>query len=307
MQNKDCILGIDTSNYTTSVAVTDKHGDIIADARKVLHVKEGEKGLRQSEAFFQHIKALPELMDLVMKESQGYCLAGVSASTRPRPTEGSYMPVFKAGESVGRSIALAQGIPFFDFSHQEGHIEAVKFYVDLEKLDEFLCFHLSGGTCEILKVKNREIEIIGGSKDISIGQLLDRVGVGLNLKFPAGEEMDRMALTQESSSIFKKVELDQLWFNLSGIETMALRNLKTEGISTELFEKLSDLLIRLANKAVKETKISSVIFAGGVSESKYIRNQIQKALTCQVGFGRSNLSRDNAVGISLLGGRCLWP
>lgn len=307
MQNKDYILGIDTSNYTTSIAITDRDGTIIADERKLLLVKQGEKGLRQSEAFFQHMNALPELIEAVMKKAAGSRMAGIAVSTRPRPINGSYMPVFKAGESTAKMIAASLEIPLYEYSHQEGHVEAVRYYSEFKDCREFLCFQLSGGTCELLKIKDGAIEIIGGSKDISVGQLLDRIGVGLGLGFPAGKELDQMALNGQESSILKRVALEGYWFNLSGMETKALRNLDTEGLPTELFEKISDLLIRLSTKAVKETNIHNVIFAGGVSESRYIRGKIQNQVPFQAAFGENNLSGDNAVGISLLGGRCVWP
>lgn len=307
MQTSDLILGIDTSNYKTSVAITDRDGNVVCDCRELLRVKNGERGLRQSEALFQHINIIPELIEKAMKNNTGASIGAVSVATRPRPVEGSYMPVFKAGESIGRSIASSLGVDLFEFSHQEGHIEAVKFYSKFNKEDEFLCYHLSGGTCELLKIKNGEIEIIGGSKDISFGQLIDRIGVGLGLNFPAGEELDKRAANECKSDIFKRIEADGLWFNLSGIETKAARNLDEPGLVPELFERISELLIRVTEKAVRETKINNVIFTGGVAESRYLRSAICNKFDGNVVFGKNNLSSDNAVGISLLGGKRLWP
>ena len=124
---KNYILGIDTSNYKTSIAVTDENQSIVCDVRKLLEVKQGEKGLRQSDALFQHVKNLPVLMEEVRSRFDGH-LSAVAYSSRPRPLEGSYMPVFLAGESFARSIAATLKIPTYNFSHQEGHIEAVKAY-----------------------------------------------------------------------------------------------------------------------------------------------------------------------------------
>ena len=306
MQTNRYILGIDTSNYKTSVAITDRTGNIICDFRELLQIKKGEKGLRQSDALFQHIKILPDLIEKAMSSLESKKIAAVSVSTKPRPLLDSYMPVFKAGESIGRSIAAALGVDLFKFSHQEGHIEAVKCYSRLKNETKFLCFHLSGGTCELLKIENTKIEIIGGSKDISFGQLLDRVGVGLGLNFPAGEELDKIAFTGQKSSIIKRIELQDLYFNLSGIETKSLRNLEMTGLVPEIFEQISDLLIRLSAKAMEETNLHNIIFTGGVAESLFIRDKIMKNVPGNIEFGMRNLSSDNAIGISLLGGNSLW-
>lgn len=308
MQNKELILGIDTSNYKTSVAVTDREGNIVFDSRELLHVKTGEKGLRQSEALFQHIKIIPCLIEKAMKISPGETFAAIGVATRPRKVEGSYMPVFKAGESVGRSIAGALGIELFEFSHQEGHIEAVKYYSELKNENHFLCWHLSGGTCELLKIDGEKVEIIGGSKDISFGQLIDRVGVGLGLNFPAGEKLDSMAQLQYQGQLFKRIEFNDLKFNLSGIETKAIRNLEEPNLVPQLFEKIADVLIRVTQEAIEDTGIDKVLFTGGVAESTTIRNSIlHKFSQGNIVFGEKNLSSDNAVGISLLGGKKLWP
>lgn len=306
MQNNQLILGIDTSNYKTSVAITDKNGIIISDCRKTLTVKPGEKGLRQSEAFFQHINNLPALIEMAIKNCDGKNISAVSVSARPRPIEGSYMPVFKAGESIGRSIAAALRVNLFEFSHQEGHIKAVQYYSKFKHEKKLLCFHLSGGTCELLKVENDVIQIIGGSKDISFGQLLDRIGVGLGCQFPAGEELDKLARIEKPSHILKKIEMDGLWFNLSGMETKALRNLETPGLIPELFEKISDLLVQATEEAVIQTKIENVLFTGGVAESLTLRDMINHKLKSKVVFGDKDLSSDNGVGVSLLGGNALW-
>ncbi len=303
MQNDRHILGIDTSNYKTSVAVTDRNGNIICDFRELLQVKKGDKGLRQSDAFFQHIKILPDLIEKVMSSDEFKNIAAVSVSTKPRPLLDSYMPVFKAGESIGKSIAASLGVNLFGFSHQEGHIEAVKYYSRLKNENNLLCFHLSGGTCELLKIENGAIQIIGGSKDISFGQLLDRIGVGLGFDFPAGQELDKLAISSQKSNIIKKIELQGLYFNLSGIETKSLRNLETEGLVPEVFERISDLLVRLSLKAMEETGLNNILFTGGVAESLFIRDRIVKNVHGTIEFGAQNLSSDNAVGISLLGGK----
>ena len=317
-ERTDCVLGIDTSNYKTSVAVIDTEGNIVCDCRQLLKVKQGERGLRQSDALFQHVKNLPELIKKCFSEMDPSRIRAVAYSDRPRPVEGSYMPVFNAGIGMAESIAAALKVPYFSFSHQEGHIEAIRFRTALADEPELLCYHLSGGTCELLKVCGDDIEIIGGSKDISFGQVIDRVGVKLGMQFPAGEYMDAAALTADSpTKCLKKISRDGLYFNLSGIETQAGRKadeFMAEGMDAaplirEMMDRLAKLLIEVTEEAAESTSIKNVVFTGGVASSKHISNILKKHFSgsgINIEFGDQNLSQDNAVGIALLGGRKIW-
>ena len=142
------VLGIDTSCYTTSVALVEDGR--IAQERRLLSVAQGERGLRQSSALFQHVERLPELLEALFAHSPG-CVDGVCVSTRPRDAEGSYMPVFKAGECAARAIAAAQGVPLVETSHQQGHIRAALVDSGCGEA-EFVALHLSGGTTEAVFV-----------------------------------------------------------------------------------------------------------------------------------------------------------
>ncbi|NLD20337.1 MAG: hypothetical protein GX663_08880 [Clostridiales bacterium] len=313
--NSEYSLGIDTSNYKTSVAVVDNSGSIICDYRRLLEVKKGEKGLRQSEALFQHVKALPVLMS---QACDSFCgeLSAVAYSSRPRSVEGSYMPVFLAGESLGRSLASALKIPAFDFSHQEGHIESVKAFSPFKEKDLFLACHFSGGTCEMLKCSPSGIEIMGGTKDISYGQVIDRAGVAMGYDFPAGEALDKLALRAEGSTeLLTKIKVKDVRLNLSGIDTQ-IKNVLAEGsvkqedmLVREIFEKLSDSMIGIISQTAAITGIIDVIVTGGVSSSIFMRNRMRgflENLDINAVFGNVNLSQDNGVGIALLGGNAVW-
>lgn len=315
-QNRRFVLGIDTSNYKTSVAITDDRGEILCDYREFLNVKQGERGLRQSDALFQHIKNLPLLFNRIRKSFNG-TLSGVAYSSRPRPVEGSYMPVFLAGESFAKSIGDVLRIPVFDFSHQEGHIEAIKAFSKYEDETEFLACHFSGGTSELLDVKDNgmgyNIYIVGGSKDISYGQVVDRLGVKLGLSFPPGEVMDGLALnTEEASKVLTAIKVNDGWLNLSGIDTQVSRQVDivdSNELIKEVFEKIADSMIKMIRQGVIKTGKNKVIMAGGVSSSRYIRAKLIDGLNKEditVVFDDNGLSQDNAVGISLLGGRALW-
>lgn len=335
MKNR-LILGIDTSNYKTSAALTDIHQNVVCDLRKFLEVKQGEKGLRQSDALFQHVRNLPELFEALAADMRGgepgtaaddltACLAAVAYSSRPRPVDGSYMPVFLAGESFARSLAALADIPALPFSHQEGHIEAIKAFSSLKGAERIMACHFSGGTSELLEVTagngrtGYDIKIIGGSKDIAFGQVIDRAGVMLGMGFPAGEEMDRaVAAADESSDYLTGIKVRDGWLNLSGIDTQIKRTIESCGIVSagaagplirEIFEKTADAMTGMIIQGAEKTGISDIIMAGGVTSSVFIRRAVLKKLTgagINAVFDENDLAQDNAVGVSVLGGKEIW-
>lgn len=338
MINSEYVLGIDTSNYKTSVAVTDNRKNIICDCRRFLKVKQGERGLRQSDALFQHIKNLPELMEEVTENFRGN-FSAVAYSSKPRPVEGSYMPVFLAGESFARAIAAVLDIPCLAYSHQEGHLEAVKKFGShkLNNEKQFLACHFSGGTCEVVKVSEKgdsvgyDIEIAGGSKDISFGQVLDRAGVALGLEFPPGEIMDtKIQKVSIASSHLTAIKVSDGWLNLSGIDTQiknfisrtGLENVLAERIPLdsdkeiqvsafirEIFEKTADAVSKMVIQTSEKTGLTDIIMAGGVSSSRFIRDRLSqdsRLNNINIIFDTKGLSQDNAVGTALLGGKHLW-
>ncbi|MBR5739871.1 MAG: O-sialoglycoprotein endopeptidase, partial [Firmicutes bacterium] len=205
----ELILGIDTSNYRTSVALVNDRGEIIYNHRELLEVPEGKKGLRQSEAFFQHVMRLPDALEPALEYRDS--ITGIACSSRPRPREGSYMPCFMAGETVARELASALNVPLREFSHQEGHIEAVKYFSALRDTDDVVFFHFSGGTTEAVY----RDEIVGGTLDIAFGQVLDRIGQKMGLSFPSGEELDRMTVGAEGeTAVLKPVTFRDGYLNL---------------------------------------------------------------------------------------------
>ena len=310
------MLGIDTSNYTTSVAVVRRDGEIVFDLRKLLEVERGKRGLRQSTAFFQHVETLPLLLGKALDEVNER-IAAVSVSERPRPLETSYMPVFRAGVSFAETLSHALCVPLFKFSHQEGHIEVIKGSGRFKDKTEMLCFHLSGGTCELLRISGDSIDIIGGSRDISFGQVIDRVGVGLGMDFPCGGQFDCIALkTDAMSSLLKDIPVNGTEINLSGIETQAGRAIGPElsiahrdMLIKELLNKICNAIIKMSENAVKSTGIRDILLTGGVASSRFIAGKLTTFFdksTVNVEFGDQRLATDNAVGVACLGGKRIW-
>lgn len=231
------------------------------------------------------------------------------------------MPVFLAGESLARSLGAALDIPVYAFSHQEGHIEAIREYSVFKNTDRFLACHFSGGTTELLSVNTNDIgydiEIVGGSDDISFGQVIDRAGVLMGMEFPAGEDLDNIAVnTAGSTQLLTPVKVKNARLNLSGIDTQIKRIISskaTENIPNELireiFEKLADAIVKMLIQASEKTSLDKILMAGGVSSSRFIRNRIRSRLEASgihAEFDNLGLAQDNAVGTALLGGKALW-
>lgn len=321
MKTKDLFMGIDTSNYKTSVALIDIKGQVVKDLRKLLLVPSGQKGLRQSEAVFQHITNLPELTKELFAGEIGHRIVSITASVKPRPIEGSYMPCFKVGESFASGLADALDVPFNQVSHQAGHIAAIQENSTFQDKSEFLVFHLSGGTTEVLKFQDT-ISLLGGSKDIAYGQLIDRVGVKMGIPFPCGEVLDAMAYNLDNASCqLKPISITNGWINLSGIDTQISRVLDEitcieaeeqeemqKLLVRELFDKINESLIKLITFWSSNSGCHDILITGGVSSSKTIRKGLQEAFSdspLNLEFGKEELASDNAVGLGYLGRRIL--
>lgn len=302
------VLGLDTSNYTTSAALFD--GETGRATGRLLDVRPGELGLRQSDALFQHVKRLPGLLEELL--SGGEEVRAVGASTRPRAVEGSYMPCFLAGESQGRGIAAALAVPFYPHSHQQGHLAAAAWSAGrIDLLDApFLAWHLSGGTTELLLVKPKgctvEAEIIGGTSDLSAGQLIDRTGVLLGLQFPAGKAIDQL-YAQAEPCREPKVKLNGLTFSLSGMENqvkaLAEGGAAPAAIARFAIDAVTDVVRRATLEAQGRWPGLPVLCSGGVASNTHLREVLTE--NCGAIFAQPRYSTDNAMGTAILTWRAL--
>ena len=297
--NKKYFLGIDTSNYRTSAAVCDEDGKVVASVRRLLKVAEGERGLRQSDALFLHTVALPE----IMAEIGSYPIAAVGYSAYPRDVEGSYMPCFLAGTAVAKGIAEINGIPAYPFSHQAGHVRAAAYSCGgvTESPDKFLAFHVSGGTTELLLCENGKITLLGATKDLNAGQVIDRVGVAMGMTFPCGEEMEKLAESVPQTKGIK-VCVDGTSCNLSGIENQAAARLKNgtprEEVAAYVLDAVLKTLDKMSENALTLYPDLPILYAGGVMSCMRLQKALAKKYKCR--FATPEFSGDNAAGTALL-------
>ena len=298
------VIGIDTSNYTTSIAYFDGVSGV--NCSRLLPVKPGELGLRQSDAVFAHTKSLPDLSGRLFSNAEVDKITAVGVSTRPRAVEGSYMPCFMVGYSHAKLLSDALGVPLVEVSHQQGHVAASLWSTGhLELMDEpHLAWHLSGGTTELLLVepegKNVKCTKIGGTTDISAGQLIDRTGVMLDLPFPAGKHVDALSKEATMKETFK-VKCPGMEFSLSGVQNKVQQFHQKNGVPAETaafaLRCVASAVYQATQNALKAYSGLKVVFSGGVASNSMLREVIAPLNPI---FCEPQYSTDNAMGVAVL-------
>jgi N6-L-threonylcarbamoyladenine synthase len=298
------MLGIDTSNYTTSAALFD--GTAVSQQKMLLPVRPGELGLRQSDAVFHHVQQLPQVLEALLPQKSS--VSAVGASARPRDLADSYMPCFTVGLGTAKALALSLGVPMYSFSHQAGHIAAALYSTNRLDLlrEKFIAFHVSGGTTEAVLVTPDEqrifsAQIIAQSLDLKGGQAVDRVGAMLGLAFPSGRALEQFAL---NTNIRYKIKASMKGADcsLSGVENKCRDLLHTgkpkEEIAAYCLQSILSALDAMTAELIKQYGNLPLLFAGGVMSNSIIRS----ALTEKYGalFAAPEFSSDNAAGIAVL-------
>lgn len=300
-------LGIDTSNYTTSTAIYNSKNDEIIQCKKLLPVKNGELGLRQSDAVFHHTQQLNILFSELLQKFSGNITA-IGVSSRPRPCEGSYMPCFTVGLNSAKMLSDALKVPLYTFSHQEGHISAALYSANKKELfnKRFLAFHVSGGTTEALMVSPNNdlgfnIDIVAKTLDLNAGQAIDRVGLMLGCSFPCGKELEKLALNC-NEDIKVKPALKDCNCCLSGVENLCEKALK-QGKSKEYVAKfcltyIEKTIFLMTEKLKEKYGDLPVVYAGGVMSNSIIQKNISALIDCS--FAKPEYSCDNSAGTAYL-------
>ena len=303
------VIGIDTSNYTTSIAFFD--GTQGENCSKLLPVKAGELGLRQSDAVFAHVKSLPELSGRLFSHIRAENITAVGVSTRPRAVEGSYMPCFMVGYSHAKLLADTLHVPLVEVSHQQGHVAASLWSAGhMELMDQpHIAWHLSGGTTELLLVepegKNVRCTKIGGTSDISAGQLIDRTGQLLGLPFPAGKHLDALSQGAADKEVYR-VKCKDMTFSLSGIQNKVQQYYEKSGDGAETAAYALRCVAFAVSAATRQALEAypglRVVFSGGVASNSMLRQTLSPFDPV---FAQPQYSTDNAMGVAVLAHRAV--
>lgn len=300
-------LGIDTSNYTTSAAIYDSEAKSVVQKKMLLPVKAGERGLRQSDAVFHHTVQLPQILDDLFSESPG-AVDGVGVSVFPRRETGSYMPCFLTGKASAHAICAPTGVHCAEFSHQEGHIAAALYSAQQLNLltAPFLAFHISGGTTEGLLVtpdaeKIFKVQCIACTLDLKAGQLIDRVGVLLGLRFPCGKALEKLSL-ESTQRYHLRPTMKGSNCCLSGLENQCQKMLANGETPADIAQFCMSgvlaALIGMADALQAEYPHLPILFSGGVASNKMLRTVLSKKYDAY--FAEPEFSADNAAGIAIL-------
>jgi len=306
-----CFVGFDSSNYTTSIAVCTEAGDVIANFKEPLPVKNGECGLRQSDAVFAHVKNLPILTERLraLLRDESLAVRGVGCSVRPRDAEGSYMPCFLSGRAAAHAFAAAINAPIFETSHQDGHIMAALYSAGQDRTlgeSAFAAFHVSGGTTEVLYVEPQSdcfsVTLVGETADLHAGQAIDRVGVMMGLSFPCGKELEKLAATYQGKLPKPRISVKDGRCNLSGLQNLAEKlwhqTQDPAAVSAYVLRFLGDTLVAMTRDLDARYPDIPIVYAGGVMSNRYLQRVL--AQRPHTYFAEPAFSADNAAGVALL-------
>lgn len=216
------------------------------------------------------------------------------------------MPCFMVGYTHAKMLSDALNVPLVEVSHQQGHVAASLWSAGhLELMDQpHLAWHLSGGTTELLLVepdgKNVKCTKIGGTSDISAGQLIDRTGQMLGLPFPSGKHLDALSKDAEGGEVFK-VKCPELFFSLSGVQNKVQQFHEKQGIPAETaafaLRCVAHGVLKATSNALKAYPGLRVVFSGGVASNSLLRQILQPLDPI---FCEPQYSTDNAMGVAVL-------
>ena len=273
------VLGIETSCDETAVSVVKNGREILSnviDTQIPIHEKYG--GVVPEIASRNHIEAITRVTKKAIKDANiTFDDIDVIAPTYGPGLVGALL----VGLSYGKALSYALNKPLVGVNHLQGHISANYLtHKDLEP--PFLCLLISGGNTQIINVKNySEFEILGKTRDDSVGEAFDKVARVVGLGYPGGPKIDKLAKEGIPNIKLPKTHFqDSLDFSFSGIKT-AIINLahKNPDINKAdlciSFEKaVSEMLIENLSKAIEQTGAKKVAIGGGVSASPYIRDAL---------------------------------
>ena len=283
------ILAIESSCDDTSAAIL-KNSSILSNVIAGQKIHEEYGGVVPELASRAHQKNLVPVVEAAIKRA-GISLDEVDgiAFTRGPGLMGSLV----VGTSFAKALALAKNIPMMDVNHMQGHVLA-HFIEDKSPQLPFLCLLVSGGHTQIVVVKeDYVIDVLGKTIDDAAGEAFDKAGKMLNLGYPAGPIIDKLATQGDATKFtFNTPKVEGLNFSFSGLKTSILYFLqKQTRIDPEFVpQNINDLcasiqhtivsyLLSQLEEAMKLTGITQIGIAGGVAANSELRFKLQALAT----------------------------
>ncbi len=319
------ILSIETSCDETGISVLEIKGnkknpifnvlaDTIASQIKI-HAPYG--GVFPMLAKREHIKNLPILFKKALVKAK-IKKADLIAVTKGPGLE----PALWTGIVFAKELAKEWKVPLIPVNHMEGHILSVfgknKGKFSIPKINfPILSLLVSGGHTELVLAKDwMKYEVIGETLDDAAGEAFDKVARMMNLPYPGGPEISKLAEKERKFSKNRDFELPRPMmysknfdFSFSGLKTAVLYLIKKIGtldqktkekIALEFENAVVETLVHKTKKAVEKYNIKTLIVAGGVASNKHLRKEIKK-IKVKTLFPSKGLSTDNSLMIGIVG------
>ena len=307
-------LGIETSCDETAIAIYDSHEGLVGESiysQIKLHAQYG--GVVPELASRDHCSKIVNVMRDALGDYPIECIDQIAYTSGP-----GLLGALLIGESFAQGLSSALDIPLIPINHLEGHLMSPMMEFPEIKMP-FLCLLISGGHSMIVDVKEKgSYQIIGQSQDDAVGEAFDKVAKLLDLPYPGGPYIEKIALNGDPETYdFPRpmIHSDNLDMSLSGLKTSVLYTVQKidnldekvkSNIAASFQQAVSDLLIAKTTKAIKITDRKDLIVAGGVAANKFIRNEfknIEEDLNIKVYYPDLKYCGDNAAMIAFVGSK----
>ena len=307
-------LGIETSCDETAIAIYDSHEGLVGESihsQIKMHTQYG--GVVPELASRDHCSKIVNVMRDALGDYPIECIDQIAYTSGP-----GLLGALLIGESFAQGLSSALDIPLIPINHLEGHLMSPMMEFPEIKMP-FLCLLISGGHSMIVDVKEKgNYQIIGQSQDDAVGEAFDKVAKLLDLPYPGGPYIEKIALNGDPETYdFPRpmIHSDNLDMSLSGLKTSVLYTVQKidnldekvkSNIAASFQKAVSDLLIAKTTKAIKITDRKDLIIAGGVAANKFIRNEfknIEEDLNIKVYYPDLKYCGDNAAMIAFVGSK----
>ncbi len=304
------ILGIETSCDETAAAVVDEEGKIranIINSQVAIHAQFG--GIVPEVASRQHLKNILPIVERCLEEA-GVSLADIDliAATRGPGLVGALL----VGYTFALALARGRDIPIVGVDHLQAHILAVFLGPPPHPAFPFIATLVSGGHTAIFLVRDpMDISLMGTTLDDAAGEAFDKVAKVLDLGYPGGPVISKLARSGDPAAIsFPRPLLrsDDLNFSFSGLKTAVITEIKknrghhkTEDVCAAFQEAAIEVICAKTLAAARETGINDIVVAGGVAANPRLRRLM--ADTCETAGRRlflppADLCPDNGAMIA---------
>ena len=302
------ILGIESSCDETSVAVVKNGREVLSNVINTqISIHELYGGVVPEIASRNHVENISPVMKEALKQANVTLddIDGIACTYGP-----GLVGALLVGVAYAKALSYASGKPLIATNHIEGHIAAN--YITYKELKPpFLTLLISGGNTQIVLVKDyTRFEILGKTRDDAVGEAFDKVARVIGLGYPGGPKMDKLAKEGTPNIELPKVHVDGLDFSFSGLKTAVINlhhkmpDINKADLAASFEKNVAEILIENTKKAIKETGITKIALAGGVSANSYIREEfskLQDEKNIEVYYPELKLCTDNAAMIASAG------